>query len=252
MPFDNYDYWNEGYRRNMGDMYTCVAKGGGPAYLGNTRLGSVMSSSELAGAFFYVALQNQTFNLGKMEAKSKFSMPIDYVQYSHNLMGCPETELWTAVPDHFNNVTIQESGNSLIVNSGVNHVSICVMSALDNKIKIANNVSSSYTFENIFEDMPKPYNVTITKHNYYPYLYNPNEVYIQNVQWNDQRVISANNFFIGTDVTNDISYGNVIINSPANIILKTDRDVYIKSEFEVTNGASFEIKTNNSNENTCL
>jgi hypothetical protein len=254
MPFDNYSLENG--TRNMGDVYTCVSKGGGPIYLGDTRFGWIGPSSRFAHNFFLVANNNISFNIGKMKALAIPAISDDYYKYylfyTLNLMGCPETELWTAVPNHFNNVSIQENGNSLIINTGLDNVSICVMSVLDNKTKIANNVSSSYTFENIFEDMPKPYNVTITKHNYYPYLYNPNEVYIQNVQWNGQRVISANNFFIGTDVTNDISYGNVIINSPANIILKADGDIYIKSEFEVANGASFEIKTNNSNENTCL
>ena len=257
MPFDKGDDLPDNAplpenSRNMGDAYTCVVKGGGPAYLGNTRYGYFIGSSRLAGEFFKIAYNNQIFNIGKMEALARYNSSNHFIKFSHNLMGCPETELWTAVPNHFNQVSIQENGNSLIVNTGLDNVSICVMSAFDNKIKIANNVSSSYTFENIFEDMPKPYNVTITKHNYFPYLYNPNEIYIQNVQWNDKKVISANNFFIGTDVTNDIPYGSVIINSPANILLKPVEDVIIKSDFEITSGASFEIKTNNINENTCL
>ena len=107
---------------------------------------------------------------------------------------------------------------------------------------------SSFNFQNI----SKPYNVTITKHNYYPYLFNPNDLYIQNVNWDNERVISANRFFIGTDVTNNIPFGNVIINAPANILLKPIEDVIIQSDFEVVSGASFEIKINNNDENTCL
>ena len=124
------------------------------------------------------------------------------------------------------------------------------MSALDNGESFyqkVDNVSSFY-----FQNISKPYNVTITKHNYYPYLYNPNDLYIQNVNWNNERVISANKFFIGSNVTNTIPFGKVIINAPANILLKPVEDVIIQSDFEVKAGASFEIKINNSNENTCL
>ena len=67
-----------------------------------------------------------------------------------------------------------------------------------------------------------------------------------------RNLLSANRFFIGTDVTNTIPSGNVIINAPANILLKPVEDVIIQSDFEVVSGASFEIKINNSNENTCL
>lgn len=53
-------------------------------------------------------------------------------------------------------------------------------------------------------------------------------------------------------MTNNIPFGNVIINAPANILLKPFEDVIIQSDFEVVSGASFEIKINNSDENTCL
>lgn len=251
MPFDNYDRWNTNFLRNMGDMYTCVAKGGGPAYLGNTREGHAMSSPMLAGAFFQITSQNITFNLGKIEAMSYLVPPTEsFLNYSHNLMGCPETELWTVVPNHFTNVSIQDDESTLSVNAGVNNVSICVMSALDNGETYYQKVDnvSSFTFQNI----SKPYNITITKHNYFPYLYNPNDLYVQNVNWDNERVISANRFFIGTDVTNTIPFGNVIINAPAEILLKPVEDVIIQSDFEVVSGAGFEIKINNIDENTCL
>ncbi|MBP1645551.1 MAG: hypothetical protein H6Q16_1126 [Bacteroidetes bacterium] len=127
---------------------------------------------------------------------------------------------------------------------------ICVMSALDNGETYYQKVDNVSSFN--FQNISKPYNVTIIKHNYFPYLYNPNDLYIQNINWDNERVISANRFFIGTDVTNTIPFGNVIINTTANILLKPVEDVIIQSDFEVVSGASFEIKINNSDENTCL
>ncbi|HBN04860.1 MAG TPA: hypothetical protein DD434_03595 [Bacteroidales bacterium] len=67
-----------------------------------------------------------------------------------------------------------------------------------------------------------------------------------------ESVLSANRFFIGSNVTNTMPFRNVIINAPANILLKPVEDVIIQSDFEVVSGASFEIKINNSDENTCL
>ena len=250
MPFDNYDKWGEGYRRNMGDMYTCVAKGGGPAYLGNTRFGLITASSNLAGIFFDFMLKNQIFNLGKAEAISKSQLGGRPLLFTHNLMGCPETEIWTAIPNSFNNVSILENGNSLLVNAGINDATICVMSALDNGESFYQKIDNISSFN--FQNIPKPYNITITKHNYLPYILNTDNIYIQNVNWNNVRVISANKFFIGSNVTNTMPAGNVIIDAPANIILKSNDDVIIESGFEVRSGASFEIKINNSDENICL
>ncbi|MBP1646247.1 MAG: hypothetical protein H6Q16_1822 [Bacteroidetes bacterium] len=265
MPFDNYDQWGENYRRNFGDMYTCGTKGGGHIYIGNTRAGYDISNT-YARNFIEIANDNLTFNIGKMKSIATSPAMPDilhysfgdyyfntyglYTIYSLNLMGCPETELWTEIPEHFNNVSIQENSNSLFVNAGVNDVSICVMSALDNGESYYQKVENVSSFN--FQNISKPYNLTITKHNYYPYLDNPNDLYIQNINWDNERVISANKFFIGTDVTNTIPSGNVIINAPANILLKTVEDVIIQFDFEVVSGASFEIKINNSDENTCL
>ena len=252
MPFDNWDEWNEGYRRNMGDAYTSVIKGGGPVYIGNTRDAWVSSGGggvvTIGQNFFKSAFQNVTYNLGKMFSFGKESL--SYAECVSNFMGCPETEFWTAVPNNFTNVSYQENGSSLSVNAGVNDVSICVMSALDNGETYYQKIDNVSSFN--FQNISKPYNVTITKHNYYPYLFNPNDLYIQNVNWDNERVISANRFFIGTDVTNNIPFGNVIINAPANILLKPIEDVIIQSDFEVVSGASFEIKINNNDENTCL
>lgn len=250
MPFDNYDKWNEGYRRNMGDLYTCVAKGGGAHYIGNTRYGYVGSSSYLAGLFFRVTSQEQWFTIGKLEAMSKTLVYDKYLKYSHNLMGCPETELWTGVPNHFTDVQIQEDENVLFVDAGVNDVSICVMSALDNGETYYQTINNVSSFR--FQNTPKPYSITITKHNYFPYLYNPNDLYIQNINWDNERVISANKIFIGSNVTDNMPFGNVVINAPANTLLKPIEDVIIQSDFEVKSGANFEIKTNNNHENTCL
>ena len=124
------------------------------------------------------------------------------------------------------------------------------MSALDNGEDYYQKVENVPSFS--FQNISKPYNITITKHNYFPYLYNPNDIYIQNINWDNERVISANKIFIGSEITNDIPFGSVIINAPANVLLKPVEDVIIQFDFEVVSGASFEIKINNSDENTCL
>lgn len=96
MPFDEYKIGAG--ERNMGEAYTGISQGGGPAYIGNTRYGWVGSSTHLFSKFINVITSGLSYKIGKAEAISKQMIIDPYLRYSHNLLGCPETELWTAAP----------------------------------------------------------------------------------------------------------------------------------------------------------
>ncbi|MBN2166755.1 MAG: hypothetical protein JW717_10800 [Marinilabiliaceae bacterium] len=242
MPFDDYECISSPTERNMGESYTCISNGGGPAYLGNTRYGWVDDSYLLFEQFINAIKDSSFFNIGIAEAKSKFWYNDRYLSFSHNLLGCPETELWTAIPTIFYNASVSESGNNVTVSTGgVANSKICVMSALDNGVSYYNlqaNVSS-YTFSNV----PKPYYVTITKHNKIPYTMNPGNLLIENKTFSSDAYIECLSLSAGYSVDpNHTPDGNVVIASGASITFDATGDILLDKGFEVELGATFEAK----------
>lgn len=256
MPFD--DFGTPSGEKNMAEVYTTISKGGGSAYLGNTRQGKINGSYKLFMRFADL-ISNDTVNLGIAEGISKkgfhtlYTNEAHYLKLSHNLVGCPETEIWTAIPSLFTNVSIKETINvnphpirttagnySVTVNTGVSGCNICIMSVLDNGMsyyKVVHNVSS-YAFSNVV----KPYYVTITKHNYIPYLKNPENLYIQNKTITDNLNISAKNIYVGSNVTTSEPTGPVIIKNGAKVTFNAEQEVNLEEGFEIELGGEFEIK----------
>lgn len=114
------------------------------------------------------------------------------------------------------------------------------MSALDNGASyyqvVTNSAGSTFT------NVPQPYLVTITKHNYIPYIKNPTDVYIQNETILNDKFVFANNIYLGENVTNTKAQGQVFMQSSSNILLNASNDVYLNAGFEMLAGTTFEIK----------
>ena len=164
----------------------------------------------------------------------------NYIKLTHNIIGCPETEIWTAIPSKFSSASVTESGNNVTVNAGVSNSTICVMSALDNGnnfYQVQQNVSS-VTFSNV----SKPYIVTITKHNYIPYQKNPDHIYIQNELISTMRYIKGNNISAGKNVTSAKTQGPVILKNKSNAIFDAANAVNLDGGFEVESGGTLKIK----------
>ena len=117
---------------------------------------------------------------------------------------------------------------------------ICVMSAMDDGAgfyDVRTEVSSA-TFYNV----PSSYLVTITKHNYIPYLKDANVTYIQNELIYAYRYVSAQSIYAGENVTILKSQGPVKIKDGAHVVFDAINDVYIEEGFEVELGGRFEVK----------
>lgn len=235
--------------RSMGDVYTCVSIGGGPAYLGNTRAGIGCSIIEFERFINYI--KRGIYKIGISEALSKsnvltFSFTEPAARLGHNLTGCPEMEIWTAIPNTFNNVQITENGGTITVSTGgVDSCRICIMNPLDvgsTLYEVRNHVSSA-TFTNVVT----PYIVTITKHNYIPYLQALPDEYIQNETFNTSQIRIGGNIYAGKNVTIQKPQGNVIIRNGATLKLKAQKEVFLENGFEVEVGGKLEIKTNTNN-----
>ena len=197
-PFDNYRHARE--HKNMGESFTVLNQSGGPNYLGNTRYGYVSPSTNLFNHFIDAIINSHNHHFGEAEAISKQNYSSHYLRLSHNLIGCPETELWTDIPSEFSGVEITEENGDVTVNTGgVSGSNICVMSSDDGGDSYwdAAKDVSSHTFSNV----PKPYYVTVTKHDYLPYMEEitcPNSLTISN----EGNVTSQTTFSLQEDFPN--------------------------------------------------
>lgn len=237
MPFDGFK--TPAGSQNLGEAFT-LSKGGGIAYLGNTRSGLIDTSYLLYKEFVNRLLT--TNNLGKAEALSKSDYKLQshhWLALTHNLIGCPETPMWTAIPTLFSAATVSLSGTTLIVNSGVVGSKICVTSDADggqSYYQVIENVSN-----NTFTNVPASFKVVITKSNYIPFIYS-SDCYIQNETFLGISTINASCIWAGNNVTTSKSSGPVVIQSGANVILNADGETILSNGFEVQTGAQFEVK----------
>ena len=247
MPFDDYEYLSSSNERNMGESYTCISQGGGPAYLGNTRSGWIYESYLLFEQFNNVMIDSLIYNIGIAEAISKQNIGTAsahnrQLNFAHNLLGCPETELWTATPTTFSSASVTQNGNNVTVNTGgVSNCKICLMSAYDNGASyysVKPNYTS-YTFPNV----TMPYYVTITKHNKIPYHPNLTTVLLENKIFSADAYIECASLSAGYSVDpNHTPDGNVVIASGSSVTFDATGTILLDHGFEVELGATFEAK----------
>lgn len=135
-------------------------------------------------------------------------------------------------------MSISDNGSSVTVNTGgVLNCNIILCSSIDDGgsyFKVAEGVSS-YTFNNI----ARPYYVTVTKHNYIPYL---SDTYIQNKNLTNRSYITGKNIYAGYKVTSSEPNGYVIIKNGANVTFDAKQYVSLEGGFEVELGGTFETK----------
>ncbi len=226
-PFD--DYKISTYTgRNLGEGFTVVTNAGGPIFLGNTRYGWVDYSYKLYEEFADLISSGSNdqesgksfFHLGVAEGVSKQNYIggySHYLRYSHNLIGDPETEMWTNTPSKFSNVVITDNSSSITVNSGVSGTDICVSSGNNgaNYFLMAHNVSS-YTFTTTV----RPLYITITKHNYIPYTAVTGGTFTSNEIWFGMLNVLGSVVFDGNHTLTILPGSNIIFNGYCGMAIK--------------------------------
>lgn len=113
------------------------------------------------------------------------------------------------------------------------------MSASDNGTNYfsVENLTSGKTFD----DVPDSYYVTISKHNYIPYVYS-SDYYLQNETYTGTQTINANNVIGGSNVTTSKPTGPITIQSGAKMTIDANGSTTINDSFEVQEGAQLDIK----------
>ena len=244
MPFDDYNTPNG--TRNLGEVFTGISNGGGPAYLGNTRYGIVNYSIKLYKQFVTQVLSYN--HIGVAEALSKMHLfPMSYNNlwccYTHNVLGCPETPLWTEMPHQFSNVSVVIAGNSISISTTTNatDMTICVSGYINNVWRqFVSHNSNSLQIDTI----PDDYSIVITKPNFIPYYHlEQDECLIQDKSiYNTEIHNSCNTILIGSEITPLRPHGDVIVQAGGNLIVTNHAEVIITGGFSVAQGGQLTIQ----------
>lgn len=162
-----------------------------------------------------------------------------WVQFSLNPIGDPTMEIYTETPQKFQYPTVTTNGTTVTVSTGGVSGCTITLTSLDygkSYFQVAKN-ASSHSFTNV----DVPYVVTITKHNYIPYVY-PENVYIQNQMIDSDSYIQGRNIYVGKDVTTSKPQGNVSIKNGAHVIFEPAGEIIFDGGFECELGSTFEVK----------
>jgi len=170
---------------NCGEAFTKLPQTGGVAFLGNTGTGFVSLSYLLYESFAsFITSDDYHSHIGVAESMSKYYYGNSTLAYNHNLIGCPETKMWTDIPQNLSvstspsslsfgsNNTVTVTLNNLPVDK---HAIVCLYKESDiflteELVGTGNPVTA--TFNNVYPTNNGILNVTVTSHNYLPFLGN--------------------------------------------------------------------------------
>lgn len=156
----------------------------------------------------------------------------------YNLMGDPEMPIYLSKPKSFQNVSIQFVNDSIYVDAGTSGFDICFINQFDSTdYYIARNIADSVA---VFSRMNGVFDVCITKPGYIPYTTTCGNTYLQDITMTGTKNYETNNVMIGSDVTNKVPQGPVVINSGSTTV-KATYGATITKDFEVKSGAEFTI-----------
>lgn len=157
-----------GGARNFPEIYMNYSLAGGIAYMGCTRNGYVTTSQEIFDKFLD-QMNDESQSIGEMFAVARPATTHKYLWLSHNLFGCPETKVWTSIPDEFTNVSITDNTTYITVNAGETGCNICV-SGEDPSDPSDYWLSVEDVQNYSFSTTERPLYVVITKENKLPYI----------------------------------------------------------------------------------
>ena len=235
VPFDKYLFVNNPTPYSIGESFTVGGNYGGPAFLGNTRYGYVIASTDLFKKFIS-CLDSADYHLGIAEALSKFKNENmkHWLALTHNLIGCPELQLWSMIPA-YTTVSTTYSNNSVSVSSSTPNSKIIINGLFAGNSYQENHIGDTCSFQN----PPTNYIVSVCKHNYIPEIA---PLYLQNEDVTGNHYIHASQVFIGNNVQSTKSNGDLVIKSGASVTIESSESVTMDAGFSVELGAEFEIK----------
>ena len=238
MPYDKV----KGYTRvstNFGESFTTGRDYGGPAFLGNTRQGYLYNISSRLEKSFAESIHNGYYKIGLAEAISKSiftpkrSMYTNYIAMIHNLLGDPEFELWTGIPQQYSNISITRNDNSIRI-SGINSDST-IVAIYNNGGQLSQTTVHN---SNITLNANPNSTIMLYKHNYIPYIA---PLDLQNIELSNNQYLIASDVTAGKFVDPNRTIGEVVVKNGIEYEIEASGTVTLQDGFKVEKGATFAV-----------
>lgn len=237
MPFDIPPYYKtRGLTMSFGESFTTGKDYGGPLFIGNTAEGLTPYSMNLEVEFAKQIIRgNYKMGMANSLGKTKInnSAISYYIALTENLLGDPSLELWTDLPQRYENITMTRSDNSIIIN-GINGIPT-IISVMDaNGVVKKGEVTGDLTLNNISPNCA----VTLFNHNRIPFFA---PLYLQNITLKQSQYVIAHDVIAGNSVDGNRTCGDVKINNGVEFEIETSGTVTLEYGFKVEKGATFAI-----------
>lgn len=231
MPYDTVlnHIKTEGFAFNpitVGVAFTAKSKSA-IAYLGNTRVGLYSTfgypdrhSTKMQNIFNkYIIEENN--HIGKAENYSRIKINDLYLAATHNLLGCPEIPMWTAIPQK---------------QSTPNNTDIVYVTPL-----FSNDTTIIISYGDALSDSKYAQNHSIAKirENYYP-LFLP--LKLQNFTLQSSHTVFCDDVSIGEKVNPNTEQGEFMIDYNGGIAIETTGTVTLSSGTTIRTGGTLSIK----------
>ena len=228
------------YKTCFSELLIRKSNGGAVGVFGNSQVGWDWEGASSAKNIFAALYDEKIRSIGEAISRGLFLMgsSSSYHEHSHksgHYFGDPSMEIWTGVPTCFN-PTITKEGTNIRVKTGVSGCKVTICKIKDLTIMATKTMSGTEVV--IDPKTTEPCYVTITKHNYIPYVGVVRDLYLQNMSFTEDRSIHGVYVTAGKNVTTDLTQGNVYVKSGKTTLLATS-SLKLKSGFIVRSGAKF-------------
>lgn len=244
MPFDTIKGFAH-IPQNLGKSFTVGKNYGGPAFLGNTREGYIYKSSLLEATFFAQIIKG-IYKVGQIEALSKLNFTNDkvihkdgskdncYFSCVHNLLGDPEFEVWTNIPQRYEDITITRGENSITIDGVEPNKTIIAQCGNYKPPRYQRADSTSITLTNT----PSNCTIMLYAHNMIPYIL---PMVLQNTVLKSSQYVIAGDFLAGSTVDCNRTSGEVVVKKGVKYEIESSGVVRLEGGFKVKKGATFAV-----------
>ena len=233
----------------LGEVLIKGTQSGVIGYIGSSAYGWTYTSNELNESFYRCLFQNSNHSYGGafalLKAKNVYNCfnysTRRWLQLSLNALGDPEQNVFIEQPLDFPENCFSYQNGTLTINTNTDSCRVCIMSMQDNGLTYY-NVIESVNSNAVVPDLLGNYTACVTRPGYRPKrakIYNT-IAYIQNETFNDDVTVFADRVIVGSNVTNEVEHGPVVIQKGKTTISAIG-GVTIEGETTIEKGAELEI-----------
>lgn len=240
MPYAMPSYYEEGgLTMTFGESFTTGKDYGGPVFIGNTHDGYMSLGAyieeKIAGRIINGQYKvGEANSYGKLDFDYLFKRRARYVVAVQNLLGDPSLELWTEIPQVYENISVTRTDTTISINGINTQPAIISISGINGGLMKRTSSSSDVTIENCSPNSV----ITLYKHNCIPFVI---PLVLQKIDINQSRYVIASDFTAGSFVDDKRAYGNVAVKNGVEFEIEASGTVRLEDGFKVDKGATFAV-----------